>query len=143
MPRSATVTWTPPGGAQRSCTFAERCTVGRGLRNRILLTESGVSRAHAVLSLAADGLYVRNLSTTQDVTVNGTRLGPGGTRALQPGDGVGIGATVIDVAAVETDASTVRCVNPTCRRDAPVHAMDCPWCGTSLAFAATRPGGRR
>ncbi|MFT4625617.1 MAG: putative component of type VI protein secretion system [Myxococcota bacterium] len=139
---SATVTWSPPGGAPRSCTFDRTCALGRGLRNRILLTGAGVSRSHATLTLAADGLHLRNVSASQDVGVNGKRLAPGGMRRLEPGDRLRIGDTELEIAEVETDASTVRCVKLSCRRDVSTQAADCPWCGTSLAFASTRSGPR-
>ena len=34
-------------------------------------------------------------------------------------------------------AAMLRCVNPTCRRLVSPDLPDCPWCGTSLAFAQT------
>jgi len=78
-----------PAGAQ--------LVVGRelGAADVILDQDSGVSRRHAAFSPASGGLTVQDMGSTNGTLVNGQRLS--GTTALQTGDRVQIGDTVIEV----------------------------------------------
>jgi hypothetical protein len=53
--------------------------------------ELGVSRQHAVLIPAANGLFLSDLESTNGTWVNGEYLGPGQRYRLQPGDKVELG----------------------------------------------------
>jgi ABC-2 type transport system ATP-binding protein len=78
-----------PAGAQ--------LVVGRelGAADVILDRDSGVSRRHAAFSPAGGGLTIQDMGSTNGTLVNGRRLT--GTAALQTGDRVQIGDTVIEV----------------------------------------------
>ncbi len=73
----------------------DEITIGRKEGNTIRLTERNVSRRHARLH-KDDGAYVlEDLGSYNGVRVNGRRLEPESTTALQPGDQVVIGDYVI------------------------------------------------
>ncbi len=66
-----------------------------GAADVILDQDSGISRRHAAFSPAGGGLTVQDMGSTNGTLVNGQRLT--GTAALQNGDRVQIGDTVIEV----------------------------------------------
>lgn len=139
---SVCIAWTPEGGAERQCTFTERCTIGRGLHNRIILPEAEVSRSHAVLELTSGGLVIRNLSRQMPIRISGSEVvGPGDSTTLGKGASFRVGDSMLTVRDLVIPAPMLRCVNPTCRRLVSPDLPDCPWCGTSLAFAQTHVGG--
>jgi pSer/pThr/pTyr-binding forkhead associated (FHA) protein len=140
----AVVTWTPERGSQRRCAFHGRCEIGRSPRSRILLVGPGVSRRHAVLELSASGLTVQNVSSANAISVNGAPLDPGESSGLRPGDVLAIAGVRIRVEAVRAPVSAapshIVCTRSDCRREVPADLADCPWCGTSMAFAHTSLG---
>jgi len=75
----------------------EEIVFGRdpGVADVILDEDTEVSRRHATFSPAGSGLTVQDLASTNGTFVNGQRLA--GTTALQNGDRVEIGDTVIEV----------------------------------------------
>ena len=140
---SAVLTWAPYGSSARRCRFHSSCAIGRAPDNRIIVSDPEVSRHHAVLTLKAGLLLVRNVSRAGTVTVGTTPLPPGQVAGLRANDTLVIGSTVVTVLSVDATAAprVLRCVNSTCNRSLSDGASDCPWCGTSTAFAETHPGG--
>lgn len=131
--------WTPPGGGERRCAFSEECTIGRDPSNRILVSDATVSRVHARISLSATGLVLANESSSNTVLLNDrTSVPPGGQASLDQGDQLRIGTQILRVAELSWTPPMTRCVNPTCQHEVPATQRDCPWCGTSLAFAQTQ-----
>ena len=142
---SATVVlgWTVPGGSARRCVLHGPATAGRDAGNRIVLPLAEVSRRQLELAPTATGLSVRNISRTVAVQVDGATLSPGAATELAVGGRVTVGSITIEVRAHDavTPTHTVTCVNASCAREVPAELHDCPWCGRSLAFAETEPGG--
>ncbi len=66
--------------------------IGRGEGNDLQLDELKVSRFHAELKAAGEGLEVTDLGSTNGTLVNGERLAPREARSLNPGDEVCFGA---------------------------------------------------
>ena len=67
--------------------------VGRGSSADVVLQSTQASRRHAEISRRADGLYIRDLGSTNGTFVNNERLTA--PRLLQPGDQVRIGDVVL------------------------------------------------
>ena len=133
------VVWTPPGGRERRCVFHSECSIGRDPDNRVIVAAATASRFHARLLLTARGLVLENLSSANPVSVNGDLAVPPGAQAsLAQGDQFRVGPQDFRVAELSWVAPKVRCVNPTCCHEVPATQRDCPWCGTSLAFAQTQ-----
>lgn len=74
-PMNVSDRWALLGGADgpRPLT-GSRLTVGRGRSNDIVLGDASVSREHAELVSAAAGWKLRDLNSTNGVTVNGTKV---------------------------------------------------------------------
>ena len=141
----AVVVWTPPGGSERRCRFADRCEIGRSPQSRILLSSPSVSRDHAVLELTSDALLVRNVSAAAPIDVDGVPIGPGETRTVDAGATVRVAGVSLTVASIVLPRPTVGpthivCTEADCGREVPSGLADCPWCGTSTAFAHTSLG---
>ncbi len=140
------VVWSLPGGSSRRCTFAATCTIGRSPDSRILVPGAGVSRDHAVLELTPTGLTLRNVSASNVVLLTDRTLGPGDAAPMKPSDRFRVGPATLAVESIRrADAPTsapthLVCVKPDCRREVPTDRTDCPWCGTSMAFAQTSVG---
>ena len=140
------VLWSIAGGSYRRCTFDARCTIGRSPSSRILVPGAGVSRDHAVLELTPTGLTLRNVSAGNVVKLEGRTLTAGEAASVKPSDQFAVGAATLSVESIRlTDAPTspstlLVCVKPDCLREVPADRTDCPWCGTSLAFAQTSIG---
>ena len=138
---SATVSWvSEAGGNPRRCTFSDRCTIGRDLANRIILPEPSVSRRQAVMELNHIGLVLTNLSASTSLEIgHDERLEPGKRRVIPKGTTLVLGGVTIVVEEVHTTKRLLRCAKPSCARSVDPELTDCPWCGTSLAFANTTP----
>ncbi|MBP7691978.1 MAG: FHA domain-containing protein [Anaerolineales bacterium] len=67
-------------------------TIGREVKNDIVINDSEVSRQHVRLTEQAGGYWVEDLASTNGAFINGQRLS--GPVALRPGDIVGLGSTV-------------------------------------------------
>jgi|GEM_PF-2732365 len=140
------VRWTPPGGSERRCRFSETLTIGRGPDCRILLSDPAASRRHARLTLSARGLEAENTSSgNRFLGPAGAPLKAGDSLALQVGDVLTLAGQRVTIASIElprrAGPSHVRCSRTDCRRRIPADQADCPWCGTSTAFAETDLGG--
>lgn len=140
MTSHATLTWTPENAQPRRCTFTARCDIGRAPSNRIILANPRVSRHHARLQLSKDGLMLQNHSRSAAVMVGSRRLVLGEQTSLNQGDSFQIGGQVLSVTALHVALTELVCSNAACGRTIPADQRDCPWCGTSLAFAQTVPG---
>ena len=69
-------------------------TLGRDVNNAIVVEDEFVSAEHAILTFRGRAWYVEDLGSTNGTTVNGQRLAPQQTLALQPGASVGFGDVV-------------------------------------------------
>lgn len=137
-----TVQWSPRNGRTRTCRFSSECTIGRAPSNRIIVPDAEVSRQHAALRVSNGRLLLHNLSQAGNVQVRSESLPPSQVTRLHTGDVVTIGSvsmTILDLKTSSTPAP-IRCVNPTCNRTLTQEVTDCPWCGTSTAFADTHAG---
>lgn len=73
----------------------DKVVIGReNIMGEYLSAKSYVSRAHAKLLLAEDGLYIENMSNTNFTYVNNKKIS--GKTKLQDGDEVGLGGTDIN-----------------------------------------------
>ena len=98
-----------------------------------------VSRRHAELRLTSAGLVLTNLSGRNHIELfDKPSLSPSEVRILSVGDRLVIGGQQLSVSAIELPISHLICANPTCGHRVEHTLRDCPWCGTSLAFALTR-----
>ena len=138
---SVLLSWLPPEGtAPRRCRFSSTCTIGRDPKSRIILDGADVSRRQASVELSPLGLSIINKSRSRSIVVNDdTSVGPGQRLPLKAGDRITIGQTTIVVEELDHTPPSVVCANQTCGRKVEAHHSDCPWCGTSLAFARTSP----
>ncbi len=69
-------------------------TVGRE-DSDVLLSDSSVSRAHAVVIVGEGGVKVRDIGSTNGTKVGGTRMGANQERAIKPGDEIVFGIVVL------------------------------------------------
>jgi hypothetical protein len=69
--------------------------IGRGADSDVVLAEQGISRQHARLEQDARGWSVTDLGTTNGTFVNGRRIPAREPVALQPGDRLTIGSSVL------------------------------------------------
>ncbi len=69
-------------------------TVGRE-DSDVLLSDSSVSRAHAVVIVVEGGVKVKDIGSTNGTKASGTRLGANEERALRSGDEVVFGTVVL------------------------------------------------
>ncbi|MFT5583405.1 MAG: hypothetical protein ACI9VR_000983 [Cognaticolwellia sp.] len=98
-----------------------------------------VSRRHAELRLTPAGLVLTNLSGRNYIEILGkSRISPSEVRILFIGDCLIVGGQQLSISAIELPTSNLICANPTCGQRVEHTLRDCPWCGTSLAFAVTR-----
>jgi len=75
-------------------------TLGRGPGVDIVLHDDALSREHAVIELAADGFRVRDLGSTNGLTVNGRAVAGAD---LQHGDRIGVGEHTVQFVLVKHD----------------------------------------
>ena len=116
--------------AGRSYKLGAKTTLGRSRENDIRLEESEASRQHAVLTLAGGGVTIQDLGSTNGTMVNGARISQ--RVALQPGDRVQIGGTVLEVSGsgAAIAAATLAC--PQCGHPAKPGTLFCGRCGAQL-----------
>jgi predicted component of type VI protein secretion system len=100
-----------------------------------------ISRQHAQITAEEDAFYLHNLSKKNAINLNGQRqVKPGEQIALSPNDIFVVGPIQFRVLSMEATAGrpmVVRCANPQCEKLVDSSLFDCPYCGTSLAFAKT------
>ena len=82
-------------------------SVGRGDTARISVDDPSVSRRHALLSVAPDGVAVADAGSTNGTTIDGVPLGTS-THALRPGMRLRIGCSTLTVAIPDVVAMSVR-----------------------------------
>ena len=94
----------------RTWVIGRSTTIGRTSRVDIVLSDDGVSRNHARLSVSEDGLVnVVDLGSTNGTFVNGNRVE---VAALRPGDRIGIGPDVVLLFAYRNPALVSAPVQP-------------------------------
>jgi len=142
MDAHATLTWTPAHSQPRKCTFTSVCDIGRAPSNRIILASPKVSRHHVRLHLSEAGLVLHNHSRSKGVLIGSDRVAPGQAAHLKQGDRLHIGDQVLSVVSLQIVVGTLICSKTSCGKSVPADQRDCPWCGTSMAFAQTQPGTR-
>jgi sigma-B regulation protein RsbU (phosphoserine phosphatase) len=81
------------------------CGIGRAPENRIVLTDSSVSRQHARLFSREDAWWVEDLGSKNGTKVNGNLIE--GPKRLKPGDGVQVGSFQL-VFSSETASASAR-----------------------------------
>jgi predicted component of type VI protein secretion system len=126
-------------------TDKDRIIIGRQHDCAILIPNEEryqtISRQHAQILAEEDSFYLLNLSTKNTISLNGKqRIDPGKQIALAPNDNFTIGSIRFRVLSMEATTGhqmVVRCANPQCERLISSSLFDCPFCGTSLAFAGT------
>ena len=87
-------------------------TLGRDLRNDVVVNDAEVSRTHARLTQQADGWLVEDLMSQNGTYVNGQRLSA--PKVMRPGDLLGLGETValrLDFALDQEVAAAAPVVN--------------------------------
>lgn len=127
--------------------FTDKDTIliGRQRDCAILIPEEEryqtISRRHAQILADEDAFRLLNLSQKNAINLNDKhRIDPGKQMVLSPNDTFAIGPIRFRVLAMEATAGrpiVVRCANPQCERQVNGNLFDCPFCGTSLAFAKT------
>lgn len=81
-------------------------TIGREVKNDIVINDGEVSRQHVRFSEQEDGYRVEDLASTNGTFVNGQRLS--GSITLRPGDILGLGSTVeLEFDRVDAQPATV------------------------------------
>ena len=108
--------------------------IGRSHDDAVVLDDSAVSRRHARLVLAADGLSVEDLGSINGTLVNGTRV----QRAvLKKGDRLLVGETTLEVEEAPPGAGPAgdRRTCPHCQAQTRATAKFCPQCGKPLVPA--------
>ena len=70
----------------------ERSVIGRSPKAQVRLTDEGISREHAVVSLVSDEVILEDLGSTNGTFCNGVRVT---RRALEDGDKIMLGSTTI------------------------------------------------
>lgn len=128
---------------------AEEVTIGRRDECDIVLPFATVSRRHALIYSRDETFYVRNLSQTNTVRINGEdRLTFNQSASLNAGDVIRLGPVEITVEGLERQADLeamksrklkIRCSNCGQVTDYNPESF-CPWCGMSLAGSQTVVG---
>ncbi len=86
---------------------AGRHTIGRAEHAAIGLDDASLSRRHAAITVAADGLTVHDLGSTNGSTVDGVPV-PAAGAALRPGQRLRLGATTIVVRLLDAPPAAAR-----------------------------------
>jgi RsiW-degrading membrane proteinase PrsW (M82 family) len=77
-------------------------SLGRGLRNDATLLDPAASREHARLLREADGWWIENLSSANQLWVEAEGVAPGARALVPPGAAVQLGATALQLLAPNT-----------------------------------------
>jgi pSer/pThr/pTyr-binding forkhead associated (FHA) protein len=113
LPHTASPTLAPqiiglhgPRAGQRFPIVEGSCTFGRSADSTVVIASTLASRHHAEIRHEKSGYVLYDLGSRNGVVVNGERLR---TRALQPGDTIGIGDELFRFLVVDSDAElTIR-----------------------------------
>ena len=76
--------------------------VGRGVASDIAIYDPTISRRHAELTVAADGVQVKDLGSSNGTCINGSRVAAG---RLQPNDSITFGKVLFQLKELETGAN--------------------------------------
>jgi serine phosphatase RsbU (regulator of sigma subunit) len=96
----------PGANPERVDLLAETpCGIGRAPENKIVLTDSSVSRQHARLFSRDDGWWVEDLGSKNGTKVNGNLIE--GPKRVKPGDGIQVGSFQL-VFSSETASASAR-----------------------------------
>ena len=113
-------------------------SIGRDRYNQLVLSHKKISRHHARIRLHNNVVIVEDRQSRNGVSVNGRKIAES---PLQDGDALQLGPFTFQfsVEPLPAQVGLVRCSNPDCERLLLRTHLDCPWCGFSLALAATQP----
>ncbi|AFY71032.1 Forkhead-associated protein [Thalassoporum mexicanum PCC 7367] len=140
-----TLEWTDINQRQCHRIGDQRVRIGRDpARCDLIIQHPTVSALQAEIFFNADRgqFYVRDLrGEPNPPLVDGVRI-TGGEAALHPHSLIYLGQVAIKIAAIVVAANAdygLRCPNPRCGREVAYEYLElaCPWCGTSLAAAAS------
>lgn len=84
--------------------ITDSLSVGRGSDNDLVLGSKEVSRNHALLSVANDQLYIKDLDSSNGTFINDERIAGNQSRALKSADIVGFASFSFQVLAVADKA---------------------------------------
>jgi predicted component of type VI protein secretion system len=114
-------------------------TIGRSAECDISIVHEAISRQHARITFAEGDFQLENLSQSNPIIINETtNLAANDKVKLQQGYLFRVGVVEFVVTAVSLnplEGLKLKCAN--CDRAVDASLTDCPWCGTSLAFAET------
>lgn len=128
------------GGGHVAPLAGEVITIGRDLRNGVVLTDPTVSREHARLQRHDDHWLITNVSRTGGLLVGEKTLDSGASTPLTPGEIVALGSARIElVAPMRTAGDDTTGGSPTNDREA-MHLL-AP--GITLQFALSARRGAR
>jgi pSer/pThr/pTyr-binding forkhead associated (FHA) protein len=83
---------TPDGAPRAHPLDAEQTLIGRGVQSDVRLTDSGISREHAVITREGECYTIEDLQSTNGTRVNGRRVR---SAELAPDDCIQIGRTTL------------------------------------------------
>jgi predicted component of type VI protein secretion system len=111
-------------------------TLGRSNTADIRVTDRTISRQHAQIIKRGDTYILTVLSKTNPIWINGqTPLRQGEETYLDKVASFRMGNVTLRVVDAERREPQVSCSG--CGKAVSMNLTDCPWCGTSLAMAAT------
>jgi hypothetical protein len=142
--RELTLEWSDQNQHHTYKVGHQKVRIGRDpARCDLIISHPTVSGLQAEVFFRADRgqFYIRDLrGEPNPPLVDGVRI-TSGEAMLQPQSLVYLGQVAIKVVAIATDNSgyQLRCPNPHCGRQVAYEYLElaCPWCGTSLAAAAS------
>ena len=85
-------------------TITDSLSIGRGSDNDVVLGSKEVSRNHAVLSVANDQLYIKDLDSSNGTFINDERIAGNQSKDLKSADIVGFASFSFQVWAVADKA---------------------------------------
>ena len=92
-------------------TIEDSLSIGRGSDNDMVLGSKEVSRNHAILSIANDQLYIKDLESSNGTFINDERIDSNQSRPLESSDTVSFASFSFQVVA--TDTTTDKTVSTT------------------------------
>ena len=117
-------------------------SVGREPDNNVVLDDDRVSKHHFQFVASANGLQLIDLNSTNGTSVNGQKVT--GTVALQPGDTIRVGQTMLRVDAIDPAAANQTVIGAAPAAAAGAAARGAPAGQNAprpVATATPRPGG--
>jgi uncharacterized RDD family membrane protein YckC len=142
---TASAAWFLSLGSRRLGLPEGEHVIGRSRDSDVVVRDATVSRAHALVAVAAGRVTLQDLGSSNGTMVNGERVQ--GETALSAGDQLRLGRVRMTLVAGAAepfggpgslDATAATC--PACGAPVPADAAQCPACGEALA--AGRPLSR-